>query len=211
MSKKRTTCPCGAPAEVKGVCRQCFTIRNREKRRKQIGTQPHSYLVGVERICLHCGEKPPKPNSRLCLCEGCTQADKLAKARVRARNHVKNKQASGKVCICGCGGAVLAGKRHKYASRSCHLKALAQRNRDKPKAAPFEASKPKRATATPVKMYNQPKERPYAEPRESGPKAEVIIVPPHVTVTRIPPSPVFGRGLRNLFGDENGNTWSAVD
>lgn len=205
MSRKRTTCPCGAPAEVKGVCRQCFTVRNREKRRKQIGTQPHSYQVGVERICLHCQEKPPRPKSRLCLCDECTQADKLAKARVRAQKHAANKQASGKVCICGCGGAVLAGKRHKYASNACHLKTMAQTRKARPRMAPIESRKPKKAAAPPP--------RPYADSKAdtAPPKPVAIIVPPHVTVTRIPSPPVFARGLRNLFGDENGQTWSAVD
>ena len=83
-SRKRLVCPCGAAAEVKGWCRPCYTVNNREKRRRQMGTQPHAYQVGVERICLHCQEKPPGQHSRLGLCADCTQADKLAKASVTA-------------------------------------------------------------------------------------------------------------------------------
>lgn len=65
-----------------------------------------------------------------------------------------------------------------------------------------QAAKPRKPKATYKKQTNI-----VISPGPPAPVAETIITPEGITITRIP----CGRGLRNFFGDEKGETWTAAD
>ena len=165
--------------------------------------------------CFRCEVKPRLLTSKFGLCRECS--DDHRKESIKAANHrwylrkKANEKPPALPCSCGCGVILEDRRRKKYATKECMERADNDRRKVQQRAERARIAK-----AAEARQPKKVQERPYAEARvqvkpAAHPKSDVVIVPSHVTVTRIPPSPVFGRGLRNLFGDENGNTWSAID
>lgn len=176
------------------------------------------FLKRTEGPCARCVVKPRLLTSKYGLCRECSEENK--KASIKAANHrwyLRKKSQElppAPPCKCGCGKPVEDRRRRLYATKECMEKVSNAKHIAKQKAARGAAKKaaPKPKPKFVERDPKRVQERPYAESRPiTELKPEVIIVPPHVTVTRIAPPPVFARGLRNLFGDENGQTWCAVD
>ena len=200
-----TTCRyCGEGGELeKGAHYRCKYLATR-KRKRQPGP------------CEKCAVNEKLQTSPLGLCRQCSDINKKESIRqANKRWHVRRKEAAlgpPPACKCGCGKPVEDRRRRFYASKECMEKVANAKHVDKQRIRRAKAPKEPKKVVKALAPQKRAQERPHAEPKQSAPpKAEVIIVPPHITVTRIPPSPVFARGLRNLFGDESGNCWSAVD
>lgn len=145
-----------------------------------------------------CGEKSRKPNGRLC--ESCYKGLQVRRVKSIRAGDRKEKKArevvrTGRPCACGCGVPVYG---------------PAQRTKEC--AAAYKAAEDRRrARERYLAKVGTVRERPYAQPRETPKPPERVITPDGVTVQRIAPAPLVARGLRNLFGDESGNCWSAAD
>lgn len=154
-------------------------------------------------VCEDCGGEAYSKMARVC--------DPCNRRRVLARNEAyrnSDKWKMKRVCK-ECGVEFDGTAKTEFCNEHRFGRNTGKTYRKKPAAPKAVKTAEPKPTFRPAKKVQ---ERPYAESKPAPPpKPEVIIVPPHVEVRRIPPPPVFARGLRNLFGDENGQTWSAVD
>ncbi len=147
-----------------------------------------------------CGAPARAKSGRICNdCYNVMQCRRVKDSRAGDRREAKQREVVriSRPCACGCGVPVLAPAQR---TKECAARFKAEEDRRRQR----ERYREKVGTV---------RERPHAEPREA-PKplqAEIIITPEGVTVRRIEPPPLISRGLRNLFGDESGQTWSAAD
>jgi len=155
--------------------------------------------------CTKCHNEPQKRNSRKGLCATCTKEDDAEKARKRAAAQAKRLKAQRNPaqCRCGCGedcrtGATYATKAHRI-EHTRRLKAEAKAHRQTPRPP-----KPERHQ----KMQTMPV---AASKRMFEAHPITDIQPTPGTEVRKLANPFWRPSLRNLFGDDNGQTWNAAD
>ena len=151
--------------------------------------------------CTNCKTKPQKKNSRKGLCAECTREDDLAKARLRAADQTRRLQSQRdtRLCACGCGercrsGASYATKQH----RLTHQRETKEKHRQ-PRVYPK------------AEHDRKLKHLPFVERRQNelAPKPEPVQVE-GIEIRRVA-SPLWRPTLRNLFGDDSGQSWNAAD
>lgn len=202
---KSTTCRfCGLGAEKAKLVHGAHVSCKRANDKKTTPREPGP--------CKRCGVAERSLKSSRGFCVSCSfnfkeESRRLANAKYRK----KLKEARPvRLCACGCGRPCTDRTRWLYATDKCAETMESQKRNARQRAKRAEQAKAERKY-TQYRPAKKVQDRPYAESREAVAQAEPprpVDVRGH-TVTRVPS---FGRpGLRNLFGDDQGRTWSAAD
>jgi len=193
---KSTVCRyCRQPGALyHGAHKVCFSKDQRDRIRVKRGMNPEKFWAADSDNCADCDQKRKGKSLRCEPCQVKHRARMDQEQKQRDRQYLPERK-----CECGC-GVVFRAKRDLYATPECREKhrerAKAQRKRRDPSTY-----------STPSLVVKQTLCARIMTPKQEEPIGEFIN---HgIAVTKVPP--VLRPSLRNMFGDERGETWLATD